>query len=67
MSAYENVELPLIYRRMTGKERDPLVLKLWKNRVFGGSQDASAFGIVRGQQQRVAIARGRDGRLLESV
>ncbi|MDQ0901241.1 ABC-type lipoprotein export system ATPase subunit [Paenibacillus sp. V4I7] len=34
LSAYENVELPLIYRGMSKKEREPLVFKHWKRWIY---------------------------------
>ena len=57
LTAYENVELPLIYRGVGKKERDELSLKALdkvnlSNRVHHKPSEMSG-----GQQQRVAIAR----------
>ncbi|CAN7544968.1 ABC transporter ATP-binding protein [Paenibacillus sp. LjRoot56] len=54
LSAYENVELPLIYRGLSRKQREPLVLEavdLLDRRKHFPSE------LSGGQQQRVAIAR----------
>ncbi|CAH1214143.1 putative ABC transporter ATP-binding protein YknY [Paenibacillus allorhizoplanae] len=57
LSAYENVELPLIYRGMTRKEREPLVLKALEAVDLVERRKHLPSELSGGQQQRVAIAR----------
>ncbi|MGO4500983.1 ABC transporter ATP-binding protein [Paenibacillus sp. 2RAB27] len=57
LSAYENVELPLIYRGMTRKEREPLVLKALEAVDLVDRWKHLPSELSGGQQQRVAIAR----------
>ncbi|KRE64171.1 ABC transporter ATP-binding protein [Paenibacillus sp. Soil750] len=57
LSAYENVELPLIYRGMTRKEREPLVLKALEAVDLVDRRKHLPSELSGGQQQRVAIAR----------
>ncbi|WP_290428992.1 ABC transporter ATP-binding protein [Paenibacillus andongensis] len=57
LSAYENVELPLIYRGMTRKEREPLVMKALEAVDLIDRRKHMPSELSGGQQQRVAIAR----------
>lgn len=57
LSAYENVELSLIYRGMTKKERQPLVLQALESVDLLDRKKHFPSELSRGQQQRVAIAR----------
>ncbi|NQX61058.1 ABC transporter ATP-binding protein [Paenibacillus qinlingensis] len=57
LSAYENVELPLIYRGMTRREREPLVLKALEAVDLVDRRKHLPSELSGGQQQRVAIAR----------
>ncbi|KRF10229.1 macrolide ABC transporter ATP-binding protein [Paenibacillus sp. Soil766] len=57
LSAYENVELPLIYRGMARKEREPLVLKALEAVDLVDRRKHLPSELSGGQQQRVAIAR----------
>ncbi len=55
LSAYENVELPLIYREMGKKERDPLVLHALKEVDLLDRKKHFPSELSGGQQQRVAL------------
>jgi putative ABC transport system ATP-binding protein len=57
LSAYENVELPLIYRGMSKKEREPLVLHALEAVDLLDRKKHFPSELSGGQQQRVAIAR----------
>ena len=57
LSAYENVELPLIYRRMTNKERDERVKEALERVALTDRMQHKPSELSGGQQQRVAIAR----------
>ena len=57
LSAYENVELPLIYRGMSKKEREPLVLHALEAVDLLDRRKHFPSELSGGQQQRVAIAR----------
>ncbi|MGO4497186.1 ABC transporter ATP-binding protein [Paenibacillus sp. 2RAB27] len=57
LSAYENVELPLIYRGLTRKEREPLVMKALEAVDLIDRRKHMPSELSGGQQQRVAIAR----------
>ena len=57
LSAYENVELPLIYRGMTRKQREPLVLQALEAVDLLDRRKHFPSELSGGQQQRVAIAR----------
>lgn len=57
LSAYENVELPLIYRGMTRKEREPLVMRALQAMDLIDRKKHMPSELSGGQQQRVAIAR----------
>jgi len=56
-SALENVELPLIYRRMSRNQRKELALKALEMVGLKGWEHHTPSELSGGQQQRVAIAR----------
>ncbi|HEY4344746.1 MAG TPA: ABC transporter ATP-binding protein [Parvibaculum sp.] len=56
-TAFENVELPLIYRGVTKSARAPLVRKALDAVGLGNRERHTASELSGGQQQRVAIAR----------
>lgn len=57
INAYENVELPLIYRGMSKKERESLVMKALEAVDLADRRRHLPSELSGGQQQRVAIAR----------
>lgn len=57
LSAWENVELPLIYQRVGKKEREEKVLKALERVSLVGRKEHKPNELSGGQQQRVAIAR----------
>jgi putative ABC transport system ATP-binding protein len=57
LNAYENVELPLIYRGMNRRERQPLVMKALEAVDIVDRRRHLPSELSGGQQQRVAIAR----------
>ncbi|NOU98931.1 ABC transporter ATP-binding protein [Paenibacillus planticolens] len=57
LNAYENVELPLIYRGMSKKEREPLVMQALDAVDLVDRRRHLPSELSGGQQQRVAIAR----------
>lgn len=60
-SALENVELPLIYRGISGKERHRRAAAALERVGLGGRFDHTPNQLSGGQQQRVAIARALVG------
>lgn len=61
LNAYENVELPLIYRGMNSKERKKRVLKSIEMVGLSDRMNHKPTELSGGQQQRVAIARALAG------
>lgn len=61
LTAYENVELPLVYRGMAKKQRDPLVLQALADVDLLDRGQHRPSELSGGQQQRVAIARALAG------
>jgi putative ABC transport system ATP-binding protein len=57
LTIYENVELPLIYLRMTQKERQEKVQKIMEYLEIAHRGSHFPLQLSGGQQQRVAIAR----------
>ena len=57
LSAIENVELPLIYRKIPKEERRFLAETALKRVLLGGRMNHKPSQLSGGQQQRVAIAR----------
>lgn len=57
LTAFENVELPLIYRRMGKKERQRLTIESLERVGLADRMDHKPAEMSGGQQQRVAIAR----------
>jgi putative ABC transport system ATP-binding protein len=57
LNAYENVELPLIYRGLSRKQREPLVLQALEAVDLLDRRKHFPSELSGGQQQRVAIAR----------
>lgn len=57
LSAIENVELPLIYRKIPREERRFLAENALKRVLLGNRMDHKPSQLSGGQQQRVAIAR----------
>lgn len=57
LTAYENVELPLIYRKMPKNIRHKLVTHALEKVSLGGRMNHRPGQMSGGQQQRVAIAR----------
>ncbi|WP_283094699.1 ABC transporter ATP-binding protein [Paenibacillus sp. ATY16] len=57
LSAYDNVELPLIYRGIPGHQRKKAVLDTLESVGLGGHLHHRPAELSGGQQQRVAIAR----------
>lgn len=57
LSAYENVELPLIYQGLKKRERHELVEKSLEQVAMAERQKHKPTELSGGQQQRVAIAR----------
>jgi len=57
LSVADNVEIPLLYRRMAGAERRRLALKALERVGLSSRVDHFPSQLSGGQQQRVAIAR----------
>lgn len=61
LSAFENVELPLLYRGMNKKERTKAVMSMLQLVGLQERKDHKPTELSGGQQQRVAIARALAG------
>ena len=57
LSVVDNVEIPLLYRRMSGKERRTRALRALERVGLSARVDHFPTQLSGGQQQRVAIAR----------
>ena len=57
LTALENVELPLIFKRVGKSERERLALEMLKNVGLGDRANHKPSEMSGGQQQRVSIAR----------
>src|SRR5665648_1183195 len=57
LNVYENVELPLIYLKLSAKERKEMVEKVLERMQIGHRAKHFPQQLSGGQQQRVAIAR----------
>src|SRR5690606_35808602 len=62
LSVLDNVEIPLLYRRMAGGERRRLALAALERVGLGSRVHHFPSPLSGGQQQRVAIARAIVGR-----
>ncbi|UCD38056.1 MAG: ABC transporter ATP-binding protein [Fidelibacterota bacterium] len=62
LTVYENVELPLLYQKVTGKERKARVLDVLDQMAIAHRKNHFSQQLSGGQQQRVAVARAIVGR-----
>lgn len=62
LTAYENVELPLIYQGIGAGERKKMVMQALERVGLGGRTHHKPTELSGGQQQRVAIARALSSR-----
>lgn len=62
LSVVDNVEIPLLYRKISGKERRSLALQALERVGLSSRTDHYPTQLSGGQQQRVAIARAIVGR-----
>jgi putative ABC transport system ATP-binding protein len=61
LNVYDNVELPLLYRKMAGKERKIRVTEALENVGLANRMDHYPSQLSGGQSQRAAIARAVAG------
>ena len=61
LTAYENVELPLIYRGVSAQKRRTLVLRALERVALSDRMSHKPSEMSGGQQQRVAVARALAG------
>jgi putative ABC transport system ATP-binding protein len=61
LNLYDNIDMPLRYRKFTAKERDARIMKALEQVGLAGRKNHYPTQLSGGQQQRVAIARAIAG------
>ncbi|MEL7477540.1 MAG: ABC transporter ATP-binding protein [Pseudomonadota bacterium] len=61
LNLYDNIDMPLRYRKFTAKERDERIMKALEQVGLAGRRNHYPTQLSGGQQQRVAIARAIAG------